>query len=146
MSEDKYYNISWDEFHKDVKELAKIIKDKDVKYNRLVAVARGGYLPAGILAYELNARDIESISVQTYDGENQRDKKDAKVVSYIDGDGEGCLIIDDLVDTGGTIKILKAKYPKATFASVYVKEKSKDIIDLYTRQTPSDKWIMFPWD
>lgn len=146
MNEDKYYNISWDEFHKDAKELAKIIKNENIKFDRLIAVARGGYLPAGILAYELDARDIESISVQTYDGEVQRDKNDAKIVSYVEGDGEGCLIIDDLVDTGGTIKILKEKFPKATFASVYVKEKSKDIIDLYAKITPSDKWIMFPWD
>jgi len=146
MSEDKYYNISWEKFHNDVKELAKIIKDKNIKFDKLVAVARGGYLPAGILAYELEARDVESISVQTYDGEVQRDQKEAKVVTHLEGDGENCLIIDDLVDTGGTIKLLKARFPKATFASVYVKEQSKDIIDLYTSITPSDKWIMFPWD
>jgi len=53
--------ISWDEFHRHTRELAQKLKANN--YNKIVAVSRGGLLPAGILAYELNIRNVEVINM-----------------------------------------------------------------------------------
>ena len=62
------------------------------------------------------------------------------------GDGNDILIIDDLVDTGKTLKIVKEIYPKAHFATVYAKPKGKEMVDTYITEVSQDTWIFFPWD
>ena len=70
----KYY-ITWDEFHQDVKTLAK--KLGKGRFNKIIAISRGGLLPAGILAYELDIRNSQAINVSSYD--NNEFRPDEKV-------------------------------------------------------------------
>jgi xanthine phosphoribosyltransferase len=62
------------------------------------------------------------------------------------GDGEGVLIIDDLVDTGRTLEVIRRLYPKAHFATVYAKPKGKPLVQTYVTEVSQDTWIFFPWD
>lgn len=148
MQDNKYLYISWNEFHNDTKSLAnKLKKDCDLsKVKGLIAISRGGLLPAGIISYELDIRIVESVTVITYDGEEQRDSKDSKIISSLKSDGEGYIVIDDLADSGNTIDILRKKIPKAIYATVYSKPKGLPKTDLFAKEMPQEKWIMFPWD
>ena len=143
MTEKLY--ITWDEFHKDTKELCSKIKAKG-QYNKIIAVSRGGLLPAGIVAYDLNIRDTEVVNMSTYDGEKQRQQNCFEIksaeVGIVD---ERTLVIDDLSDTGNTFNLLRQMFPKACFVSVYAKSKGKSYVDVFTREMP-DSWIVFPWD
>jgi len=47
----------------------------------------------------------------------------------VTGDGEGWLVIDDLVDTGRTAEILRRTYPKAHFATIYAKPQGRPQVD-----------------
>lgn len=140
---DKIY-INWNDFHQDVKELCKILKNEG-RYNKIVAVSRGGLLPAGVIAYELDIRNTAVINVSTYVGKEhlKLDKiADADNVGEID---EKTLVIDDLADSGQTFNVMRKQFPKGRFVSVYAKEKGKKEVDFYAREMP-DEWIVFPWD
>lgn len=67
-------HISWEEFHRDTRELCAKIKNSG-NYDKIVAVSRGGLLPAGILAYELNIRNTAVVNMSTYDGDVRRAPK-----------------------------------------------------------------------
>jgi xanthine phosphoribosyltransferase len=62
------------------------------------------------------------------------------------GDGTGILIVDDLVDTGKTLELVRKMYPKAHFATVYAKPSGKPMVDSYITEVSQDTWIFFPWD
>ena len=111
----------------------------------VVAITRGGLIPAAIVARELELRVIESVSVVTYDEE----AKGAPVVAKLPtaaGDGAGWLLIDDLVDTGRTAKVVREMVPKAHFATVYAKPAGRPLVDTYITEVSQDTWILFPWD
>ena len=59
---------------------------------------------------------------------------------------EGCLIIDDLVDTGKTAKVVRKMLPKAHFAAVYAKPEGRAYVDTFITEVSQDTWIYFPWD
>ena len=60
--------------------------------------------------------------------------------------GDGWLIIDDLVDTGKTARVVRKMLPKAHFACVYAKPLGKPLVDSYITEVSQDTWIFFPWD
>lgn len=135
-------DISWEQFHKDCRALVKkLIKVGNFK--KMVAVTRGGLFPAGVIAREMEIRDIDTICIASYD-EYSQGKLTLVKPSMIEGDGEGVLFVDDLVDTGRTIEFIKQKYPKAHIATVYAKEKGKHLVDTYVSMM--DCWVLFPWE
>ncbi len=56
------------------------------------------------------------------------------------------LIVDDLVDTGATAKIVRALLPGAHFATVYAKSEGLPQVDTYVHEVAQETWIYFPWD
>jgi xanthine phosphoribosyltransferase len=137
------YSISWEQLHRDSKALSWRLHDGDQKWKGIVAVTRGGLVPAAIIARELDIRYIDTVCITSYDGKAQGD---ANVLKKIDGDGEGLLIIDDLVDTGKTGRVVREMLPKAYFATVYAKPEGKPIVDAYVTEVSQNTWILFPWD
>ena len=57
------------------------------------------------------------------------------------GDGDGVLVIDDLVDSGKTLEVVRALYPKAHFATVYAKPKGEPMVDTFITGVSQDTWI-----
>ena len=100
-----------------------------------------------IIARELDVRTVDTISIKSYDHQAQ---SEAKVLKSPDtammGDGEGILIIDDLVDTGKTLEVVKNLYPKAHIATVYAKPMGRPMVDSFITEVSQDTWIFFPWD
>ena len=62
------------------------------------------------------------------------------------GDGEGWLIVDDLVDTGSTARVVRERLPKALFATIYAKPAGRPLVDTFITEVSQDTWILFPWD
>jgi xanthine phosphoribosyltransferase len=56
------------------------------------------------------------------------------------------LVIDDLVDTGKTLELVKAHMPKAHIATVYAKPMGRAMVDTFVTEVSQDTWIFFPWD
>ena len=81
---------------------------------------------------------------------SHQDRSEAKVTKSpqadLMGDGEGILIVDDLVDSGKTLELVRRLYPKAHFATVYAKPAGRAQVDTYITEVSQDTWIFFPWD
>ena len=139
-----YYVVTWDQLHRDARALAwRLLAEGP--FRGVVAITRGGLIPAAIIARELEIRVVETVSVVTYDEEARGAPVVAKMPAAA-GDGEGWLLIDDLVDTGTTAKVVRALLPKARFATVYAKAAGKPLVDAFVTEVSQDTWILFPWD
>ena len=139
-----YYTVTWDQLHRDARALAwRLMGLRPLK--GIVAVTRGGLIPAAIIARELEVRLVESVSVVTYDEERKGQPGVTKAPTAA-GDGEGFLIVDDLVDTGTTARVVRGLLPRAHFACVYAKPAGKDMVDSFVTEVSQDTWILFPWD
>lgn len=136
--------ISWYDFHQDVKTLCENIK-KTGSYNKIIAISRGGLIPAGIVAYELDIRNVEAVNMSSYDGCSQRADEDLEISSCVVMSDEHTLVIDDLADSGKTVEILRGLFPDAKFACVYAKPRGLSSVDIYSKSVPDD-WVVFPWD
>lgn len=139
----KTFPISWEQLHRDSKALAWRLLDHDF-FNGIVAVTRGGLVPAAIIARELDIRLVDTVCVATYSWQDQ--KGDAEILKTVKGEGSGYLIVDDLVDTGRTAKIVRNMLPNAHFATVYAKPAGRPLVDTYITEVSQDTWILFPWD
>ncbi len=144
MTPAHYYTVSWEQLHRDAKALAWRLLDLP-RFEGIVAISRGGLIPAAIIARELDCRLIETVSVVTYDDE-ARGRPSVIKAPVAAGDGAGFLIIDDLVDTGTTARVVRGLLPQARFATVYAKPAGRDLVDLFVTEVSQDTWILFPWD
>lgn len=144
---DAQYKVDWDAFHVHCARLCDKIHQSGRTFTKILAVTRGGAVPAGIIAYQLGIKHIETISLETYGGEGERQVGDVKLlkaprVDYL----ADTLIIDDLVDTGTTFSYLKPRTKNCLFVSVFAKPKGAPFTDLYEKDIPQDEWVVFPWD
>ena len=151
LPHEKGFHVSWDQLHRDARALAWRLDGKspeaDGAWKAVIAITRGGMAPAMIIARELDIRLVDTISIKSYSHQTQTE---AKVIKAPDierfGDGKGVLIIDDLVDTGRTLEVVRALLPKAHIATVYAKPMGRPQVDSFVTEVSQDTWIFFPWD
>ncbi len=146
---EKAFPVSWDQFHRDARALAWRLAGSG-PFDALVAITRGGLVPAAIVARELDVRLIETISIASYhDYKTQGGLKVLKTISpdvaRLDSEGR-ILVVDDLVDTGATVKVVREFLPKAHVATVYAKPLGRPLVDTFITEVSQDTWIYFPWD
>jgi xanthine phosphoribosyltransferase len=148
-----YYAVTWDQLHRDARALAWRLMDKG-PFSGIVAITRGGLIPAAIIARELDLRLVESVSIVSYAAGGsgsliEEQHGGAPMVikpPAAAGDGAGFLIVDDLVDTGTTARVVRGLLPKAHFATVYAKPAGRPVVDDFITEVSQDTWILFPWD
>ncbi len=138
----KGFPVSWDQLHRDAKALAWRLTDMG-PWSKIVAVTRGGLVPAAIIARELEMRLIDTVCIASYD---HQDQGALNILKPVEGDGADVLIVDDLVDTGRTAKLVREMLPKAHFATVYAKPAGRPMVDTFITEVSQDTWIFFPWD
>ncbi len=146
----KIFPVSWDQFHRDSRALAWRLSGAG-PFEAIVCITRGGLVPAAIVARELGIRLIETVCIASYSHTSQGELKVLKdvaadVVARAGGEGAGVLIVDDLVDTGQTAKMVRARLPRAHFATVYAKPMGRPMVDTFITEVSQDTWIYFPWD
>ena len=147
----KVFPVSWDQFHRDARALAWRLASSG-PFEAVVCITRGGMVPAAIVARELGTRVIETVCIASYhDYDSQGDLQVLKpiapaVVARGGEGGKGLLVIDDLVDTGKTARVVRDMLPNAHFATVYAKPLGRPLVDTFITEVSQDTWIYFPWD
>jgi len=144
----KSFPVSWEQFHRDARALAWRLSGEG-PFEAVVAVTRGGLVPAAIVARELGIRVIETVCVASYDYDKQGVINVLKSVGEAVAGSEGgarVLIVDDLVDTGATARVVREMLPNAHFASVYAKPAGRPMVDTFVTEVSQDTWIYLPWD
>jgi len=141
-----YEYVDWDSFIVKVRQLAHTIKNANYKPDIILGISRGGLIPATILSHILKVKRLSSIQVEHYDDEGN--ELNVKILSnsndFIQFDN--ILVVDDVADSGKTLKVVKdmLETKNVKLAVVYYKPWSNIVPDFYVRTTKN--WIIFPWE
>src|SRR6202161_2648199 len=141
----KAFPVSWDQFHRDCRALTWRLNEVG-PFHAVIAITRGGLVPAAIVARELGVRVIDTVCVTSYDHTRQTDLKVLKGVSADTaklggGTGKGLLIVDDLVDTGKTARLVREMLPDAHFATVYAQTMGRPRAGRFIPEVSQDTWV-----
>jgi xanthine phosphoribosyltransferase len=142
--------VSWPELHRDARYLSKVLHALRTDWKGIIAITRGGLVPAALVARELEIRLIDTVCVVSYGaqggGSAEQRQGELRWLKRVEGDGEGWLLLDDLVDTGKTARAVRETLPRAHFATLYAKPQGRPIVDTFVKEFAQEKWIYFPWD
>ncbi|MHA2028646.1 MAG: phosphoribosyltransferase [Candidatus Kariarchaeaceae archaeon] len=116
----------------------------------VIGVARGGWIPARLLADFLHIKETVNIKVEAYSVIGETDVE-ASVTQDINVNIEGkkILVVDDIADSGESLlavyNSMKEKTPaEVRTATIYYKPRSAIKPDFYTHETSA--WVIFPWE
>lgn len=146
MNANNDYLLSWAEFHRDTLTLATRLLEQHpetLPWRGIIGIARGGLVPATILAREFDIRFVDSLCISSYSHDQQGE---IEIIKPIEGNGAGFLLVDDMVDTGATARVIRDLLPQAHFVTVYAKPAGRDFTECFIREFPQDTWVHFPWD
>jgi hypothetical protein len=142
---------TWDELHQDIKEIVKKIKKDNFHPDIVIALSRGGFVPARVICDLMIIKDLVSIKVDHWGVTAAKDgKAHLRYPIDVDLSGKKVLIVDDITDTGESmilakefVKKLKPKEIKT--AAIFHIKHSKFIPDYYSKQIDW-VWVMWPWN
>ncbi|MGQ0848431.1 MAG: phosphoribosyltransferase [Actinomycetota bacterium] len=142
--------FTWDDFGTGCRELAGMVHRSGFEPDVVLAIARGGLLPGGAVAYALNSKNIVVVNVEFYTGVDQRLELPVMLPPFLTPDlvaGSQVLVVDDVADTGLTLDLVKQFCAEhvADVRCAVLYEKSRSVVkcDYVWRRT--DDWIDFPW-
>ncbi|MDP8079628.1 xanthine phosphoribosyltransferase [Phocoenobacter skyensis] len=138
------YVVTWDMFQMHARKLAENLLPAS-QWKGVIAVSRGGLFPAAVISRELGLRHVETVCIVSYE-EHFKQSEQLRVLHAAEGDGEGFIVVDDLVDTGNTARKIREMYPKARFVTVFAKPAGAPLVDDYIIDIPQNTWIEQPWD
>ncbi|MEW5423847.1 xanthine phosphoribosyltransferase [Amorphus sp. 3PC139-8] len=149
--QEKAFPVSWDQFHRDARALAWRLSGQG-DFRGIACITRGGLVPAAIVARELGIRLIDTFCVASYN--ENKEQGELNIIKGVNSEllavggdgGKHILIVDDLVDTGATARLVRSHLPNAHFATVYAKPKGRPLVDTFITEVSQDTWIYFPWD
>lgn len=136
-------HVSWEDAAQLAEQLAAQLMLRRDEFRTIIAITRGGMVPAAIIARRLDIKYVDTVGISSYEDKVQGE---VQVIKTIPGNGEGCLVIDDLVDRGTTAQIVRQMLPKSVIAVLYAKPSGKPFADIAIRDIPQDVWIEFPWE
>lgn len=150
MTNERYLHLTWMDVQRLSEKLADQIAETGFRPDIIVAVSRGGFDPARILSDELNIRSLASLQVIYYAGVNERnDKPQVKYPLNADIAGLNVLVVDDVADSGNSLKVVKEYVERlgpreVRIATLHHKPWSTFEPDFFAES--ADKWIIYPWE
>lgn len=147
----KCHVYDWKDIHELCRKLAKSVKSSGFRVDAIVAIARGGWVPARILADLLDVKELYSVKTEHWG-----------IVATITGkatithpltanvENKNVLIVDDVADTGETIKLVKEHVSslgakEVRTAVIDYKKTSFFVPDYFATEMEDWKWIVYPW-
>jgi len=143
--------VSWDQFALLSRQLARTIHTSWFRPDLIVAIARGGYLPARMLSDYLSVFDLASMKIEHYYG--VRRQKLASIRYPLDAEvaGRHVLLVDDVTDSGETFHVasqhLRQRGEPAELKTAVLHHKSVSgfVPDYYAEEVSTWRWIVYPW-
>lgn len=147
---DERERLTWEQFGDASRDLARSVVAAGFAPEVVVAIARGGLIPGGAVAYALGAKNCGALNVEFYTGVGEVMDAPELLPPHLDLDyleGRRVLLVDDVADSGRTLKLatqlLEGRGVIVKSACVYTKPGSIAVPDFAWRET--DRWIDFPW-
>ena len=121
--------LSWDDIKNVVEKVVEKIGDLKEKPFYLYGIPRGGLIPATWISHKTGIK---------YQQINSSQISKTADLSHI-------LVIDDICDSGKTLKEIRENYPKIQIACLYYKKTASETPDIYG-EIVGDEWLVFPWE
>ena len=142
---------------------------------RVIGIARGGLIPATLIAKYLKAGEVYSIGLKSYADDSAFAEREHVPIIYqsIDtcreleggyhstGGEQPILIVDDISDEGKTLQYISDKMKPGAAncflprlspslvictATIFIKQKTNFVPEIYYNMVPDDQWVVFPWE
>lgn len=146
----KFHKISWEQFEKYCIELAKKVRSLPAseKVDKIVAISRGGLVPARILS-DLLSIPISHITISSYRDLQQKKETVIEEIPTRSFKGETILLVDEIADSGKTFKMAVSyfnQFPvkKIYCLSVVIKSHTKPLPEFWGQEI--DAWVIFPYE
>ncbi|OZE80908.1 phosphoribosyltransferase [Rhodococcus sp. 15-649-1-2] len=142
--------LTWETFGVASRELTRSIVDSGFEPEIVIAIARGGLIPAGAIAYAMGIKAAGTLNVEFYSDVEETLPDPVVLEPLLDTDaivGKRLLVVDDVADSGRTlalvVELLKKHTDEVKSAVIYTKPQSIIAPDFSWRET--ELWINFPW-
>jgi len=142
--------VSWAQFDRLVRDLAFAIRASGFQPDLVVAIARGGFVPARILCDYLGVMELASFRIEHYRGQKVEARARVRHPLNVEVEGRNVLIVDDLSDTGDTFEVA-VRHVKALgaaevrTAALHHKQQSRFEPDYYAQRVRKWRWLSYPW-
>lgn len=143
--------ITWAEVHRLSGILAQHIHASGYRPDLIIAIARGGYVPARLICDFLEIYDLTSIRITHYTAGSSK-AETARLSSPLCVDIKGCkvLVVDDITDTGDSMRVgldhIRSFAPaEVRVAVLQHKVQSSLRPDYYAKKLIKWRWIVYPW-
>ena len=133
--------LKWKKFDQAIEDIRHHYQSKSIKM--IIGISRGGLVPAVSLSHKLSI-PMDSLVWQTRDGDTGRDIQKLEQLSNKYRSKE-ILFVDDICDSGKTIREIQNWFPDASFATLIDKIPEEGLVE-YAPLRFGDEWIIFPWE
>jgi len=142
---------TWDELHEDMKQIVKKIKKDNFHPDIVIALSRGGFVPARVICDLLIIKDLVSIKVDHWGVTAAKDgKAHLRYPIDVDLSGKKVLIVDDITDSGESMilakEFVKKLNPKEIKTTVIFNIKNSKFVPDYYSKEIDWVWVMWPWN
>ena len=142
--------LTWAAFGDASRELATLVARGGYRPEIILGIARGGLLPAAAMAYALDVKNVFMMSVEFYTGVDQRLAFPVMLpplLNAVDIAGAQLLVVDDVADTGGTLKLVKEFCAEhvADVRCAVLFEKPRSLVKCEYVWKRTGRWVNFPW-
>ena len=146
----KYRNVAWREIDTCVETVGRTIRTARFRPDCIVAILKGGLVPARLLSDFFGSIEIYPMRVKAYDGTRKLDRVRLESFRYPIG-RKRVLLVDDIHDSGQTlqkvIRYLQRRRPRALrTATLFYKHQASHPPDFHARTVAPDVWMVFPWE
>lgn len=144
---EKKRHLSWAEVAQAIDTLAVCLPTQSfLPIGRIIAVARGGLVPAAMLAHRLRIQRVESIQVVGYAPTGTERNPLLEVVGQIPAPTIpffSTVVVDDIVDTGRTQEAVVKLFPESRYVSIVARDPNT-----HPARAPiiESAWVVFPWE
>ena len=144
--EQERHLMHWIYVHRAIISLVWQIKSRKLVITNIVAISRGGLIPATFLSHALDVRTIQTIRVRSYDNHGRQSEigyQHSPTDFATIRDNPSNLIVDDIIDTGKTFEYLKQYFPNSQYCALVSKIPHTA---MHAVIAPPSRWVVFPWE
>ena len=143
--------VSWPRMAVMARRLALLVSAAGFRPDTIIAIARGGFVPARILCDYLGVNELAGMRIAHYQAGAAMEKR-ARLTAPVNVSiaGKKVLLVDDLIDTGGTFQValahLRDLQPRELKSAVLLVKPGADAkADFVARRLLTWRWVVYPW-
>ncbi|MDD2659533.1 MAG: phosphoribosyltransferase [Methylococcales bacterium] len=143
--------ITWEEVYSLCHQLAQQLRKANFRIDVIVAIARGGYMPARLLSDMLGIHDLDCFKIEHYQGAYKQQEAVVKYPLNADINGRNVLLLDDVCDSGDTFEVgighirHCGAVNELRTAVLHLKTVSRYVPDFYVEEVREWRWLIYPW-